>query len=48
MNPPASIEFEVKVEREGPTGAAGELSIELELEWDENEGEGGDGPLEIE
>jgi amphi-Trp domain-containing protein len=47
-NPPDSVEFEVKVEREGPTGAAGELSIELELEWDENEGEGGDGPLEIE
>lgn len=45
MSPPASLTFEVKAEREGPTDAPGELSIELELEWDEDGDEGG--PLEI-
>ncbi|WP_336023907.1 amphi-Trp domain-containing protein [Halobellus salinisoli] len=40
MEPPAQPTFEVKAEREGPTGAPGELSIELELEWDEGEGDG--------
>jgi len=39
MEPPAQPTFEVKAEREGPTGAPGELSIEFELEWDEG-GEG--------
>jgi amphi-Trp domain-containing protein len=46
MDPPARPTFEVKAEREGPTDAPGELSVEFELEWDENGGE--DGPLEIE
>jgi amphi-Trp domain-containing protein len=50
MSPPASPTFEVKAEREGPTDAPGELSVEFEIEWDEaSEGEsGGDGTLEIE
>ena len=50
MEPPARPTFEVKAEREGPTGGAGELSIEFELEWDENAsgGDGGSGQLEIE
>ena len=42
MDPPARPAFEVKAEREGPTGGLGELSVEFELEWDE-ESEGGDG-----
>ncbi len=46
MEPPERPTFEVKAEREGPTDAPGELSIELELEWDENGDEGGE--LEIE
>lgn len=34
LEPPANLEFEVKVERE--TGAGpDELSLELELEWDD-------------
>ncbi|WP_415382251.1 amphi-Trp domain-containing protein [Halosimplex sp. TS25] len=33
---PRDVEFEVKVEREGPAGGPGELGLELELEWDEN------------
>ncbi|QCC46230.1 amphi-Trp domain-containing protein [Halobellus limi] len=41
MEPPARPTFEVKAEREGPTGGSGELSVEFELEWDEG-GEGGD------
>ncbi|WP_181690894.1 amphi-Trp domain-containing protein [Natronomonas sp. LN261] len=49
LDPPARPTFEVKAEREGPTDAPGELSIEFELEWDENGGDGGgDGTLEIE
>jgi len=50
MDPPAQPTFEVKAEREGPTGGSGELSIELELEWDEGAegGAGGDGDLSIE
>lgn len=36
MNPPSHPTFEVKAEREGPSGSPGELSIEFELEWDEN------------
>lgn len=49
LDPPERLTFEVKAEREGPTDASGELSLELELEWDEN-AEGGDGSagLEIE
>lgn len=35
LDPPNTVEFEVKAEREGPADAAGELSIELELEWPE-------------
>jgi amphi-Trp domain-containing protein len=35
LEPPESVEFEVKAEHEGPEGD-GELSLELELEWDEN------------
>lgn len=46
IDPPARPTFEVKVEREGPTDASGELSVEFEIEWDENGGDGGD--LEIE
>jgi amphi-Trp domain-containing protein len=41
MEPPAQPTFEVKAEREGPTDAPGELSIEFEIEWDEDAGEGG-------
>ncbi|WP_222913324.1 amphi-Trp domain-containing protein [Natrinema sp. SYSU A 869] len=50
MEPPARTTFEVKAEREGPTGGSGELSVEFELEWDENgsEGDSGNGQLEIE
>jgi len=49
MDPPAQPTFEVKAEREGPTDAPGELSIEFELEWDENGDSGGaGGDLEIE
>jgi len=36
VSPPSTVEFEVKVEREGPSGGPGELALELELEWDEN------------
>lgn len=42
LDPPSTVEFEVKAEREGPADAAGELSIELELEWPEGS-EDGDG-----
>ena len=46
MDPPPSVTFEVEVEREGPSGEPGELSVEFELEWDEG---GSDrGSLEIE
>ncbi|ELZ82659.1 hypothetical protein C453_16278 [Haloferax elongans ATCC BAA-1513] len=49
LDPPTSPTFEVKAEREGPTGRPGELSIEFELEWDEDGGDGGgSGSLEIE
>ena len=34
VDPPADVEFEVKVEREGT-----EKSLELELEWDESGGD---------
>ena len=47
MSPPARPTFEVKAEREGPTDASGELSIEFELEWDEDTS-GSDGSLTIE
>ena len=43
LEPPARPTFEVKAEREGPTDAPGELSIEFELEWDEDGGNGGGG-----
>jgi amphi-Trp domain-containing protein len=46
MDPPESLTFEVKAEREGPAGAPGELSVEFELEWDEDGG--ADGSLDIE
>ncbi|MFB6206984.1 MAG: amphi-Trp domain-containing protein [Haloglomus sp.] len=36
VTPPNRVEFEVKVEREGPAEGPGELGIELELEWDED------------
>jgi amphi-Trp domain-containing protein len=50
MDPPDRPTFEVKAEREGPTGGSGELSVEFELEWDETAsgGDGGTGQLEIE
>lgn len=35
LDPPTTVEFEVKAEREGPADADGELSIEFELEWPE-------------
>lgn len=41
MEPPETVEFEVKAEREGPTDSPGELSLELELEWDEDSDDGG-------
>jgi len=48
MDPPNSVEFEVKAEREGPQSGPGELSIELELEWDESQsGATGDSSLSI-
>ena len=46
LSVPDAAEFEVKVERETPSGGGtGELSLELEIEWDED---GDDGPLTIE
>lgn len=42
VSPPDSVEFEVKVEREGS-----EKSVEFELEWGEGDG-GGGGDLTIE
>jgi len=49
MDPPETVEFEVKAEREGPTGTSGELSVEFELEWDEDaDGGDGGGDLQIE
>jgi amphi-Trp domain-containing protein len=44
LDPPETVEFEVKAEHEGPDGN-GELGLELELEWDENDE--GDGSLSI-
>jgi amphi-Trp domain-containing protein len=41
LDPPATVEFEVKAEHEGPTDA-GELSLELELEWDADATDGSD------
>lgn len=45
VSPPATPTFEVKVERETPSGGgSGELSVEFELEWAEGEeGKEGDG-----
>jgi len=43
LDPPQSVEFEVKAEHEGPS-EAGELSVEFEIEWDVD---GTDGSLEI-
>ena len=50
MDPPDRPTFEVKAEREGPSGGPKELSVEFEVEWDENAdgGTGIGGPLEIE
>jgi amphi-Trp domain-containing protein len=48
MEPPERSTFEVKAEREGPTDAPGELSIEFEVEWDEGGSADGDGELSIE
>ncbi|MFT4946724.1 MAG: amphi-Trp domain-containing protein [Natronomonas sp.] len=50
LDPPARPTFEVKAEREGPTGQPGELSVEFEIEWDETDGEDDatGGQLEIE
>ncbi len=41
LDPPGSLEFEVSVEREGPSGGPGELELEFELEWDESSSGGG-------
>ena len=37
---PPTVEFEVKVEREGPSDGHSEIGFEMELEWDENSGDG--------
>lgn len=38
LDPPASVDFEVKAERETSTsGGSDELSIELELEWHDDD-----------
>ncbi|MEE6209984.1 amphi-Trp domain-containing protein [Salarchaeum sp. III] len=42
VNPPETVEFEVKVEREGA-----ETSLELELEWTDGANEGGGGDFEV-
>ncbi|MFC4448039.1 amphi-Trp domain-containing protein [Halorussus aquaticus] len=43
LDPPTQPTFEVKAERETPTGGGtGELSIEFELEWDEDDSGGGE------
>ncbi len=47
LDVPATVEFEVKVEREGPADGSGELGFELEMEWDENAGDGVDDGLAI-
>lgn len=47
VTPPARVEFEVEVEREGPAGGPGELGLELELEWNEDAPDDG-GELSIE
>ncbi|QPV62548.1 amphi-Trp domain-containing protein [Halosimplex litoreum] len=39
---PREVEFEVKVEREGPADGVGELGLELELEWNEDAEMSGD------
>ncbi|WP_340099748.1 amphi-Trp domain-containing protein [Salinibaculum salinum] len=46
LDPPETVEFEVKAEHEGPDGN-GELSLELEIEWDENGESGSDSSLSI-
>ena len=46
MDPPNTVEFEVKAEHEGPKDA-GELSIEFELEWDVGADGEADGSLDI-
>lgn len=49
LDPANPSTFEVKAEREGPTDALGELSVEFEIEWDESDdGDGSDGELRIE
>jgi amphi-Trp domain-containing protein len=39
---PPRVEFEVKVEREGPADGVGEIGLELELEWPEDAAERAD------
>jgi amphi-Trp domain-containing protein len=46
LDPPGTVEFEVKAEHEGPEGN-GELSLELEIEWDENGSDESDSSLSI-
>ena len=45
---PQTVEFEVKVEREGHADGPGEIGFEMELEWDENAEDGRDDGLAIE
>ncbi|WP_132059777.1 amphi-Trp domain-containing protein [Halorussus amylolyticus] len=48
LAPPAQPTFEVKAERETPSGGGqSELSVEFEIEWDEGE-QGSDSSLSIE
>jgi len=51
LDPPAEATFEVKAERETPSGGGdGELSVEFEIEWDESAAgtDADDASLEIE
>jgi len=47
LDPPARPTFEIKAERETPSGGGpGELSVEFEIEWDENGDSGGQVDIE--
>ncbi|PSQ04655.1 amphi-Trp domain-containing protein [Halobacteriales archaeon QS_4_69_31] len=44
---PDTVEFEVKIEREGPTDGPKDIGLELELEWPEGAAGEEDGSLSI-